>query len=222
MPLLFNPVVIQNYQPCEIKKPAWLERFEGLGEENQDLSLILEGLQSYYSNNQRDYIHLVDGGITDNLGTRAIYEIIGVAGGAKAFLERFKRKPPRRFVIMMVDAATAPQFEMDKSLQPPSIDETISAVSNTQLYRYSAVTESLLNEAIERWAQELSTPDRPVEPYFIRVRLKDITPPDLMQFYNQIPTSFSLSEEQVDMLIKAGHDLLRKNPDFQRFLTDLK
>ena len=218
VPFLFNPVVIKNYQPCDIKKPAWLEMAEGLGEKNQDLAMTVEGLQSYY-NNQRDFIHLVDGGITDNLGTRAIYEIVGAAGGAKAFLERFKRKPPRHFVIMTVDAATDPEFEMDQSLQPPSIDETISAVSSTQLYRYSAATESLLTEAIKRWAHELSTPERPVEPYFIQIRLKDITPPDLMQFFNQIPTSFSLSDEQVDRLIQAGHDLLRQNPEFQRFLA---
>jgi NTE family protein len=220
VPFLFNPVVIKNHQPCDLKTPAWLEMVEGQEELNHEMSMIVEGLQSYF-NSQRNYIHLVDGGITDNLGTRAIYEFVVTAGGAKAFLGRFKREPPRYFVIMTVDAATDPQFEMDKSLQPPSIDETISAVSNTQLYRYSAATEVLLNEAIKRWAKEMSTPARPVEPYFIQIRLKDIQPPDLAHFFNQIPTSFSLSDEQVDRLIEAGHDLLRGNPEFQRFLNDL-
>ena len=40
-------------------------------------------------------------------------------------------------------------------------------------------------------------------------------------FFNRIPTSFSLSDEQVDKLIAVGHELLRGNPDYQRFLADL-
>ena len=222
VPVLFNPVVIKNYQPCEMKKPYWLEVVEDRRSNNQDLSMITEGLQSYYNNPQRNYIHLVDGGITDNLGLRAIYEIVEMAGGAGAFLEKFKSKPHLRFVLIVVDAATDPELEMDKSKDPPSIDETISAMSRTQLNRYSAVTKSLMNATVERWAGELSTPDRPVESYFVRVSLKNIEPPDLRKLFNLIPTSFSLSGEQVDMLIKAGHDLLRENAEFQRFLSDLR
>jgi NTE family protein len=40
-------------------------------------------------------------------------------------------------------------------------------------------------------------------------------------FFNRIPTSFKLSDEQVDRLIEAGRELLRNNPDFQKFLSDL-
>ena len=50
----------------------------------------------------------------------------------------------------------------------------------------------------------------------------DIVQPEDQRFFNQIPTSFSLSEEQVDRLIEAGRELLRNNPDFQRLLTDLE
>jgi len=38
-----------------------------------------------------------------------------------------------------------------------------------------------------------------------------------LQFFYQIQTSFSLTDEQVDQLVAAGRALLRKNPDFQRF-----
>jgi NTE family protein len=74
---------------------------------------------------------------------------------------------------------------------------------------------------MENWAELLSTPDNPVTAYNVRVGLIDILHPDDRSFFNQIPTSFSLSEEQVDRLIEAGRELLRNNPNYQRLLEDL-
>lgn len=82
-------------------------------------------------------------------------------------------------------------------------------------------TLELTEKSMSRWAQELSTPGRPVTPYFIRVGFRDISQPELLRFINRIPTSFRLTDEQVDRLIAAGHELLRGNPDYQRFLADL-
>jgi len=67
----------------------------------------------------------------------------------------------------------------------------------------------------------LSTPDNPFTAYNVRVELMDILHPDDRSFFNQIPTSFSLSDEQVDRLIEAGRELLRNNPNYQRLLADL-
>jgi hypothetical protein len=37
--------------------------------------------------------------------------------------------------------------------------------------------------------------------------------------YNQLPTSFHLSDEQVDNLITGGGWLLKNNPDFREFIN---
>lgn len=39
-------------------------------------------------------------------------------------------------------------------------------------------------------------------------------------FLDQTPTSFSLTDEQVDGLIEAGGELLRNDPEFRRLLSD--
>ena len=67
-----------------------------------------------------------------------------------------------------------------------------------------------------------ATGDRPVEPYFIILGFDGIQDPERCRVLNQIPTSFQLSDEQVDLLIEAGGVLLRTNPEFQRLLTDLE
>lgn len=40
-------------------------------------------------------------------------------------------------------------------------------------------------------------------------------------FFNNIPTSFVLSDEQVDRQMTPGGKLLHKNPEFRRFLSDV-
>ena len=110
---------------------------------------------------------------------------------------------------------------MDASNKQPSLTETINAVTDVQLHRYNTATIGLMKQSVARWAKELSTPERPVTPYFIQISFRDIKQPEKRRFFNRIPTSFSLSNEQVDRLIAAGQELLRSNADFQQFLSDL-
>lgn len=219
VPVLFNPVVLQNYDGCDESRLAWLKSARKRVIDNAELTQVVEGLETYGHKDKRAYAHYVDGGITDNLGLRAIYEIVEVGGGPKAFLKGLGRRPPSRLVVISVNASTDPEPEMDKSNKQPSLEESIGAVSSVQLHRYNAATLELMDETLPRWAQEVSTPERTVESHFIQVGFNDIDKPDLLKFFNLIPTSFDLSGEQVDRLIKAGRELIRSNPDFQNLLT---
>lgn len=221
VPVLFNPVVVENYQNCKKETPGWLLAAKKRAADNPQLTEVVDGLQSYFKKDKRQYAHFVDGGITDNTGLRAIYEVVEVAGGAQSFLKKFGRKPPRRLVIISVNASTDPEPEMDASNKQPSLEEAIGAVTDVQLHRYNAATLELMDTSVKRWARELSTPARPVTPYFIQVGFRDIRQPEQLRFFNQVPTSFSLTDEQVDKLIAAGRELLRSNPDYQRFVAGL-
>jgi NTE family protein len=110
---------------------------------------------------------------------------------------------------------------MDQTPKHPSTAQSISAVSNVQLRRYSTDTIALVDKSLKRWAGEISSPQHPVEPYFILLDFNGIEDPNQREFLNQIPTSFSLTDEQVDALIAAGGELLRGNPEFRRLLADL-
>mgnify|MGYP001545775449 FL=1 len=222
VPVLFNPVVVRNYQDCKEEKPDWLLAAQKRAAGDPELSQAVRGLNTYFEKDRREYAHFVDGGITDNLGLRAIYEIIEIAGGPKVLIEKkLNRKPPRRLVLISVNASTDPEPEMDASNKQPSLTETISAISDVQLHRYNVATLELMDKSVKRWAKALSTPARPVTPYFIQIGFRDIAQPEQLQFFNQVPTTFSLTDEQVDRLIAAGRELLRANPDFRRFVTGM-
>ena len=105
VPVLFNPVVVENYQDCKQTKPAWLAATERRAADNPELVRAVDGLQSYFIKDKRRYAHFVDGGITDNLGLRAIYEVIEIAGGPAVFLQKMNRKPSRRIAVISVNAS---------------------------------------------------------------------------------------------------------------------
>jgi len=128
---------------------------------------------------------------------------------------------PRQVVVISVNASTDPVFDMDESNKQPSMIESMNAVTGVQLHRYNTASIALVDDGLHRWAKELSSPDETVTPYFIQVSFKDIKTPELKHFLNKIPTSFSLSDEQVDSLIKSGRELLREHPVFQQLLSDL-
>jgi NTE family protein len=110
---------------------------------------------------------------------------------------------------------------MDQTPRQPSTAQSISAVSNVQLRRYSTDTIALVDKSLKRWAGQISSPQHLVEPYFILLSFNDIEDPNQREFLNQIPTSFSLTDEQVDALIAAGGELLRNNVEFRRLMADL-
>ncbi len=220
VPVLFEPVVLENYQGCKTEEPAWLIAAEKRAAGDPVMTLTVDGLKSYFKKDRRQYAHFVDGGITDNLGLRAIYEIVEISGGAKAFVEkRLDRAPPRRLAVILVNASTGPQPTMDASNKQPSLKETIDAMSDVKLHRYNVATLELMDKSVRRWAKDLSAPGRPVTPYSIQIGFRDFTQPEQLQLFNQVPTSFSLTDAQVDRLIAAGRELLRSNPEYQRFVA---
>ena len=75
---------------------------------------------------------------------------------------------------------------------------------------------------VGKWAAALSTPEQEVKTHFINVSLQKIKHPETLKFFNAIPTSFALKDEQVDRLIEAGRQLLREDPEFQQLLVDLR
>lgn len=221
VPVLFNPVVVRNYRDCKQGVPEWLVLAEHRAKGDPDMGEVVRGLQSYYKTEKRDYAHFVDGGITDNLGLRAFYEIIEIAGGPVALLERRGAKLPRRLAVISVNASTDPEPDMDESNEAPSLKETVSAVTDIQLHRYNAATLDLTKQSIARWAKEMSTPKRPVTSYAMEASFRGIPDPEQRRFFNRVPTSFALSDEQVDRLIAAGRKIIRNNPEFQRLVADL-
>lgn len=222
VPGLFSPVTLKNYGDCSERNSSIIETTRSETERHPELEMALRGLRSYSDKERKPYVHLVDGGITDNLGLRVITDVSKLVGGVGNYYRRFDRKPPRRIVVISVDAANEPDYPMNRSSRVPTISEVMGAMSGVQLHRYNADTLAIIQEELRTWGRELSTPDNPVDVYFIALNFNQVGDPARREVLNAIPTSFSLTDEQVDVLIETGGDLLRGHPVFQKLITDLQ
>lgn len=221
VPVLFNPVVLENHRGCETAVDGWLGQAEQARQRSPQQAQLVEGLKGYLDKDRRRYIHLVDGGITDNLGLRALYDFTELAGGANALLDKLGRRSASRVLVISVNAATDTATTLEQSNRTPGIEQTIAAVTDVQMHLYNAATLELVRDGLKRWSAELSTPRRRVDAYLVELGFSGIAAPSRRHFFNGIPTSFTLTADQVEALIAAGRELLNDNAEYRRFLTDL-
>ncbi len=227
VPILFPPILIEKHEACHYQKPAWLSQAEKSAQQNGDQRLKenVAAQNFYLDKDNPPYVSLLDGGVTDNLGLRAILNSVSLSGGIKKIYNKnFKQKtqiPPKQIVVIVVNASTTSETDIGKSKTLPSIGDTLTAVTDIQLHLYNTETNSLLKRQLKQWAETLSTAEHPITPYFIDLDVTDIKEPEEKVFFNKVPTSFSLEKEQADRLIDTAKRLLRQNPDYQKLLHKL-
>jgi NTE family protein len=219
VPILFDPVVIKNFDGCLDEAPRWLQRAKQRSGDNAELMLTVNGLESYFDREKHRYAHFVDGGITDNLGLRAIYDMTQLTGDGRSFLAAMKVEPAPRLVVISVDASTQPDYKMGLKEESPDVFSTISAMTDIQLHRYNTATVNEMQRSLKVWAEQISTDQTDVEVFFIRLNFDSLEGEAEREYINEIPTSLNLSDKQVDAVIGAGRRLLRNNTEFQRLVT---
>ena len=215
VPVLFEPMVLENRGGCA---PPLLPQ---PGKDSPQLQQVVEGLRGYADKQQRRYIHLADGGLTDNLGLRAFQETIDLAGGLRPFLRKIDREPNGHVMVVSVDASGNAAAGLGLGLRAPSMLQAIDVMSDVQLHRYNAATLEQMHDSLQRWAREVSTPQRTVQPWLVKVSLRDIPDPAERTRLSKVTTSFDLKPEEVDALVAAGRALLRDNPEFRRVRAQL-
>ena len=103
----------------------------------------------------------------------------------------------------------------------PSMLRAVDIMSDVQLHRYNAATLEQMQDSLQRWAKDVSTPERKVQPRLVTVALRDVVDESERQRLSRISTNFDLEGGQVDALVAAGRALLRANPEFRGLLDAL-
>ncbi|MDX1718415.1 MAG: patatin-like phospholipase family protein, partial [Anderseniella sp.] len=222
VPVAFTPIVLENFDTCEVEQPAWMAQTRQQAETDPRLEEMVSAVDSYLDKERRRYIHLVDGGISDNLGVRSAHERVHILGGARQASKLLLGRPPAVIAMIVVNAQTRPERPMDLSSRAPGTSAVLSAVSHTQLQRYNMESIALMQDSLKQWSEELSTPDQAVTPHFIQLDFESIADPEVRILFNNVATSLALPAEEVDNLIEAGHRLLRNSPEFAELVKDMQ
>ena len=222
VPVAFTPIVLENFDTCQVEQPSWMPQTRKRAQTDPRLEELVTGLDSYLDKAQRRYIHLVDGGISDNLGVRSGYERVHILGGAQQASQLLLGRTPSVIALIVVNAQTRPERPMDLSSRAPGTSAVLGAVSHAQLQRYNMESIALMQNSLKQWSDELSTPDQMVTPYFIQLDFESIADPETRVLFNNVATSLALPSDEVDNLVEAGHRLLRRSPEFQDLVDHMR
>jgi NTE family protein len=195
-------------------------------------------MQSFQDGAARPFIHLVDGGVSDDLGMRSVIDVLEEMEASERFRSASGLENIHRIAVVVVNAASSPSNNWDKSAEPPNAFEQLLQASNVPIDRYSYDTVELMKSLVSRWAMmreldvaraelkgqsreaaEAATP--PVAMYVIDVSFSALTDPVQRSYFENLPTSFVLTPEQVDRLRAVAGEIMRGSAQYQALLKAL-
>ena len=223
VPMVFAPLTLTNHAgSCDYTPPAWLQH-ETSNDSRRDR--IAGTMNSYLDRAAHPYIHLVDGGLADNLGLRAVMDYIVIEGGLWTTLQRFGLEDVDHIVLLSVNATALLPSKWEQSDKTPPTAVILDAATTTPLANYNFETLQYLRNNLDGWRSEIKQQrcqDRlkcsAPELYLIELRIDEIPDPELKTRLVSVPTDFSLPLDVVNDLVNAGHLLLNSNPEYQRLL----
>ncbi len=238
-PGLLTPLTMQNYEKTVFVEPVWVDR---VIKYDRDISprryKYAQEVRSYFNTVDRPYVHLVDGGVSDNIGLRGIiyslmYPDVLISGNQREVsdsrefnLQRMiADRKIKKLLIIVVDAKPGEDVHLDRSRKTPGLVPVINAVASAPMANYSFETVQLLREYLKQRRNELRKAPDPFElkTYVMHLRFDLIADPVVRKEIKELGTNFHLADESVDLLIDQGRQLLRDSDIFQnKFLKDLK
>ncbi len=242
VPLVLSPVTLNNYGGgCNYRLPSWAQvlldpakRVRPAGRSVQRL----KELEALSDGANRPYIHLVDGGISDNLGMRGVLESLEELEAVRAIHRRTRLDDVRRLIVFVVNSLSVPKTNWDRSERPPNDVVILLKATGVPIDRNSYEAVELLKDIVARWKllrqvrsstdfkvgasgnlrEAADVPD--IEIYPIDVSFQALDDPAEFEYLNNLPTSFVLSDEAVDRLRAAAGKIIVNSPEFQRLLKD--
>ena len=214
-----TPIAMPNHAGrCGTELPAAMRQFTDAAR-HPLLAAQYRSLFSYLEPDRRPWLHLVDGGITDNLGLRAFYRINALKGDAASPFNDLFGDQVRDVLLISVNAAVEHPLAWARLPDTPSERDTLAAMTHIQMHNFTTDTLYLVRHTYEQWL--LRSAQRSPRGNFDFVEVAFNALPDAAEraYLNALPTSLQLQEEQVDRLIAAGRQLLRNDPAFRRFVA---
>jgi NTE family protein len=218
VPGLLSPLSLENYAgTCGYEPNEWLTK-TAQGKRQSMAKADAEAIMNLMDREKRPWLHLVDGGITDNLGLRSYWTRVTLEDGLDGAFPMLDRPGGHQVLLILVNAITRPSPNWLLMSHAPSLMEIVGSVSSIELARYDIDTIELVNESFDRWAKENSKPGRPVSFDFVEVGFAQVRDDAKRESLNKIGTNFDLGDAEVDSLISAAREVLRESPEFQSFL----
>ena len=242
VPVVLSPVTINNYGgTCGYRIPDWLQKFASSADPPRPAARALERfaeLRSFENSADQPYLHLVDGGIADNVGLRGVIDLITIYEALHDAGIRTAIDDLRRIVIFVVNSLSTPPTGWSRIEEPPGTVPILIKAAGVPIDRYSGESVQLLKDISARWKTLREIRDSVVftkrsdpamsfvehapspQLYAIDVSFSALSDKAEFDYLNKLPTTFVLPDEAVDRLRAAAAKIILESPDLQRVMKD--
>ncbi|MFI5330435.1 MAG: patatin-like phospholipase family protein [Desulfobaccales bacterium] len=236
-PFLLTPLSLQNYPLAPAYKPPWW--YPGAEESKDWFTRRYDAAKNldFYKDKQNAYVHLMDGGLADNIGVRALLDAYD-----HGFIDqKIQQGAIKRLVLIVVNARTEAEDQLSRKASPPWIITVAGKTATIAMDNYSFESIAQLRSELYSRVQtqeDLEAANRRLEQYcpgapkFAELKKVDMYVVEINfkaaefigenpRYYLDLPTTFSLDKEQISRLIAIGPKLLRASPQYQCLLKVL-
>lgn len=230
-PGLFSPVTLTNRaQDCGGRQPAWVraitpaEEADPLSRQAADKRLVMR----YLDTNRTKYVHLVDGGVSDNLALRAAGSLLEASNVDTVRARGFDHS--RRLLVLSIDGQGAQDPKIAQEKDVGGLLSLIGQVSGSQIDAYNFETLITVTGQLKEFRSTVIKARCRKGPVFDGARCDDVQAelihlslaslpdgPEKARLL-AIPTGLTLKREDVDLLIRAGHDSITGSAKLRAFL----
>ena len=227
VPLLLAPMTLRNYAgQCDAPHEPFLTAET---DDSYRTRLLRASEESYLNASERPYVHLVDGGLADNLGVRGLLDRLIASGSLTASFRAAAPGSVRKIVLVAVNSERDLGERIDHSDRVPTARQVVDTLLFGAGARATQTTLAMMSDDVQRWRREvaerrcaLGSPfAADAELHVISVSLHDVPDASVRGALLTVPTAFTIDRGQVQRLIEAGRAALRASPEFQRLRASL-
>jgi len=233
-PVLFSPITLTSYaKQCGGREPAWVQAAAAdapLSRERQ----LAELARLYLHPEKTSYIHLMDGGIADNLAIRFMIETAIAYGDNVDRIREAGLNRVRRILLISADGESSRDPSWPQQRTVSGLGQIIRAVSGAQIDSYDFETLILANSELARlvaFLKKLRCAEAPVidghscddvQGFFEHLSLSGITDAAARVRLQRIPTALTIPDTDVDELVAAGERQVRESKVLAEFRDSLR
>jgi len=253
-PFLLSPMTVPSRSgTCGFGTPMWLDNALGHREDNAprfyralDFLTYLDvetqkEFGRYHDPVDKRFVHLMDGGIADNIGLRGPLQALVSGDVAWSVQRKINNREVDRIVLITVNARPGSQRPWNDRANAPLLPGVFTVVMGTPLRNYSFDTVQLAEEYAKSEEETQRTLQdckdvlaelcpgepfpggdlHPITAYSIEVNFDAVEDPDERQYLKTLGTTFSLPDEAIDRLRRAAREVLLHSKEYKQLLEDL-
>lgn len=236
VPILFSSITINNNAgSCGYQKPPWLDAELKSPDVLSRRRHLAEKYVRWLDRETYPYLHLYDGGLTDNLGVRPLINRLTFAGDAWALAKSTGKQDIKRLLFIVVNAQAESNTHFSRLASPVPLLDTIMGATAIPLNEYTFESLVAAKSAMDGFKQNLvegrcadrvskgedTTGCEDFKSDLIIIDLDNLKDKEKRERLKQLPTSFVLNPEDVDELINAAKTIIYNSDEFKHFLQDI-